>query len=487
MDGVVARRQNSSLPVEVRDVRTPVPPGPGWVLIRPALAGICGTDLALVHRDPVPNVLTAYADPRDLHPRATRLSASSSGHRRPAGPMKATACWSSPPSAAPTRGWRNAVAAAPADTHLCENADRGGRLCSGRSVGSSERAGGGWSEGFLVHEDMLVPADGISDQRGVLAEPAATALHAVMRWTRRGDTAVVIGSGALSRLIVATLRRMHPDLDIIVLHDARSTTRPRLGRRHRESAPLNGDPNAAFMAIRSIGANRVWHGSSEQMLQKTAEHMEARVMRPAGGGLPVLDGGVDVVFDCRASALSIDLAVRLLRAGGTLVLCGRSGRHEIEWSLIWARELTVRGAASYGREPDGKRTFGTIREWLSDSSFPVDGVVTHRFPLDEYTAALAIAQAGTARERSRSSSKAPRRRASAPRPRCRRASTPTSRCCSSRPRLGFAAGASKSLRASPMAWLRVAPARAALIRAPVRDRTNRRATPERLSEHESAP
>src|SRR5665213_550271 len=53
-------QQSSSLPVEVRDVRTPVPPGPGWVLIRPALAGICGTDLALVHRDPIPNVLTAY-------------------------------------------------------------------------------------------------------------------------------------------------------------------------------------------------------------------------------------------------------------------------------------------------------------------------------------------------------------------------------------------------------------------------------------------
>ena len=33
---------------------------------------------------------------------------------------------------------------------------------------------------------------------------------------------------------------------------------------------------------------------------------------------------------------------------------------------------------------------------MSDASFPVDGVVTHRFPLDEYQAALAIAQAGTA-------------------------------------------------------------------------------------------
>ncbi|MEA2637197.1 MAG: Alcohol dehydrogenase GroES-like domain, partial [Chloroflexota bacterium] len=54
------RQASSSLPVEIRDVRTPVPPGPGWVLVRPALAGICGTDLALVHRDAIPNVLTAY-------------------------------------------------------------------------------------------------------------------------------------------------------------------------------------------------------------------------------------------------------------------------------------------------------------------------------------------------------------------------------------------------------------------------------------------
>src|ERR1700739_3378988 len=58
----------SSLPVEVRDVRTPVPPGPGWVLVPPALAGICGTDLALVHRDPTPDVLTAYGAAGTVNP-----------------------------------------------------------------------------------------------------------------------------------------------------------------------------------------------------------------------------------------------------------------------------------------------------------------------------------------------------------------------------------------------------------------------------------
>src|SRR5438067_7243403 len=49
-----------AMPVEVRDIRTPIPQGPGWVLVRPALSGICGTDLALIEGDPMPNVLTAF-------------------------------------------------------------------------------------------------------------------------------------------------------------------------------------------------------------------------------------------------------------------------------------------------------------------------------------------------------------------------------------------------------------------------------------------
>ena len=119
-------------------------------------------------------------------------------------------------------------------------------------------------------------------------------------------------------------------------------------------------------------------------------------MRPDGGGLPVLDGGVDVVFDCHGSRTSLDLALRALRAGGTLVLCGKAGRHEAEWSLLWARELTVRGAASYGREPNGQRTFAVVREWLTDQSFPIDSMVTHRFPLEDFSAALETAAAGPA-------------------------------------------------------------------------------------------
>ena len=96
------------------------------------------------------------------------------------------------------------------------------------------------------------------------------------------------------------------------------------------------------------------------------------------------------------SPVTIDLAMRLLRAGGTLVLCGRAGRHEAEWSLLWARELTVRGAASYGRETNGQRTFAIVREWLTDAAFPIDSMVTHRFPLEDFSSALETAAAGAA-------------------------------------------------------------------------------------------
>jgi threonine dehydrogenase-like Zn-dependent dehydrogenase len=110
----------------------------------------------------------------------------------------------------------------------------------------------------------------------------------------------------------------------------------------------------------------------------------------------VLDGGVDAVFDCQATESSIDLGLRLLRGGGTLVIGGRSGRHLVEWSLVWARELSVLGSALYGREATGHRTFAIVREWLSDPAFPIDAVVTHQFPLEEYKAALETASAGVA-------------------------------------------------------------------------------------------
>jgi len=386
------RTPAANLPrVEYRDIKTPEPHARGWVLVRPALAGICGQDVALVRGDQPPSVLSAYAERSPVIPghevigiveRTAQTRWVREGHRVLVEPTLRCA----------HKGLPDCARCRVGETHLCENADRAGALCSGRALGASEHTGGGWSEGFLVHEDMLVPADGIPDQRGVLAEPSATALHAVTRWTRRGERAIVIGSGTLTRLIVATLCRMYPDLDVTLVHDILGATRVRRGRRLLSPAT----PRAPETVPRKVpGAARVWRGSSDELLSRTAELVGARLMRPTGGGAPVLDRGVDVVFDCRGSAQSLDLALRLLRAGGTLVLGGHSGRHEVEWPLVWGRELTVCGSALYGREPGGHRTYAVVREWLTDPFFPIDNMVTHRFPLDEFDTALQTAAAGT--------------------------------------------------------------------------------------------
>lgn len=384
----------TALPLTFREVSTPVPRLPGWVLVRPALSGICPSDLAMLHRTAGASVLTAYEHPSVLVPgheivgvveQSARTRWAREGQRVVVEPTLRCAHKGLPECARCRSG----------EGHLCENVDRAGAICSGSGVGASQGTGGGWSDAFLAHEDMLVPADGITDQRGVLAEPLASALHAAMRWVRRGDRAVVIGSGALSRLLVATLHRLHPDLDITVLYESRSPYRPRIGRRarHEETAPA--DRNADFATIRALGAARVWRGQPGVLLQRAAELVGARMLRPWGDStLPVLDGGVDVVFDCRATASTTDLGLRLLRAGGTLVVCRRSSRHDVELPLVWARELTVCGAAAYGREANGRRTFAIVREWLTDPSFPVDHLVTHRYPLEEYGRAIETATDG---------------------------------------------------------------------------------------------
>lgn len=389
------RRRNgstASLPLEVRDIPTPVPPAPGWALVRPALAGICPSDLELMRTTGNPPVLAPYQRQGAVIPghevvgvveRSLGTRWAREGHRVLVEPTLRCV----------HKGLPECRRCRAGDGHLCENRDRAGALCSGSSVGTSERTGGGWSEGFLVHEDMLLPAEHISDQRGVLAEPAASALHAVLRWSRRGDRAVVVGTGSQAHLVVASLRRLHPDLEITVLDISDAADANRRARRKRgidEQRPPDIQP---FL---NVGASDVRRGDPAQLMSTMAARLGARALRVPGSALPVLDGGVDVVFDCRGTAASTDLCVRLTRAGGTVVICAKSGRYELEWPLIWGRELAVFGAALYGRESNGHRTFAIVREWLTDPGFPIDSLVTHSFPLEEFEPAVRTAMGGTA-------------------------------------------------------------------------------------------
>lgn len=366
--------------LRMREVPTPQPTRPGWVRVRPTLAGICGSDLKLLHVTGFSPVLTAYSPSGRAvlgHELTGVVEATGPGVRAV---REGDVVLVEPTLRCTHKGLPDCRRCAAGEGHLCERLDLAGDLCVGQGIGFSDAApagvGGGWSEGVLAHESMLVPAEGIAPERAVLAEPAAVALHGVLRWEREGDSVVVVGPGTIGLLVTATLRMLHPDLDVTVV--------------------CAGD----FGAQRAMaaGATRTVQQPAGQVLADVAGHLGARLLRPRLGALPVLDGGVDAVFDCVASPSTLDLSLRLLRARGTCVVVGTAAKVGLDWSLIWFRELTVLGSVVYGGEPalGGRRTFEQVADWLREPAFAVDALVTHRYPLERHGEALLTATAGPA-------------------------------------------------------------------------------------------
>lgn len=351
-----------------------LPDAPGWVRLRPELAGICGSDVAILHAK-TSLVLTAYGSAPAIilgheivgvvDQVGPGVSAVSEGDRVAVNPI--ISCY---------QRSHDPVCRACADDYpgVCERFDDPGVSgCRSMSLGLDAAVGGGWGEQVLAHESMLYPVDGITSRRAVLAEPASITLHAALRWRRTGDRVVVIGPGTIGLLTVAALRMLHPDLDIIVL------------------SPTDFGTAKAL----EVGASRVVP-SGPGAVEALAESDGGRVLRPRLTKTPILEQGVDAVFDCVGRPDTIDLGLHLLRSTGTFLLIGAAGKQSVDWSLVWNRRLTVAGTYNFGPEPDlgGRHTMHQVVEWLGDESYRVDGLVTHTYPLDQWRTALETASAG---------------------------------------------------------------------------------------------
>jgi threonine dehydrogenase-like Zn-dependent dehydrogenase len=353
-----------------------LPNAAGWVRLRPELSSICGSDVGLAHAK-LSMVLSAYytevlqipghefvAVVDQTGPGVTRVQ---EGDRVAVDVVISCA----------QRGFspvcRNCAAGMP---NVCERFDQPGVSgCGAPSLGFALVPGGGWAEMVIAHESQCFPIGRMPSTRAVLTEPASVALHAALHWQGGGDRAVVIGPGAIGLLTVAALRRLHPDLDITVL-----------------------SPNefGSHWAMK-VGATRVLP-SGPAAVEALAAEGGGRVLRPKMTTVPLLEQGVDLVVDCVGTPDTIDLGMHIVRAKGMLVLAGTAGRQEVDWSLVWKRELTVQGTTDPGPEPKfgGRRTSEQMVEWLGDPSYPVDGLVTHVFDLADWKAAIGTASKGPA-------------------------------------------------------------------------------------------
>ena len=210
---------------------------PDWVVTRPRLTGICGSDSKQVFGDwgevqspdnpmkawfSLPQVLghEVVADVVALGPEAQDLDV---GDRVVLNPWLSCAPRGvSPVCPACERG----------DLSLCWSYAVG-PIAPGIHTGTSKDASGGYATLMPAHDSMLfkVP-DAVPDELAVFSDPFAVSLHAVTRNPPPpGGRAMVYGAGALGTCATAILRALHPDTEVLVVarFDAQAEMARRLG------------------------------------------------------------------------------------------------------------------------------------------------------------------------------------------------------------------------------------------------------------------
>ena len=358
-------------PVQVREVEEPELPGPDWVKVKPRLTGFCGSDLSIIkcHENltlqpfaSFPFVL-GHEVVGEIAEMGDGVEGFAPGERVVV--MPALGCRQrgiDPPCRVCAEGRKG----------LCENWTEGS-LEAGMFVGNTAGLPGFISEMGVAHAEQLyrVP-ESVSDENAVLVEPLSTALHMVVgNHIGAGETVMVIGHGVMGLCTVAALKALHPEVRII---------------------GVEVDPFHSEIAMR-MGVDEVIKPGGKQFYRRVAELTGAKMYTPLMAK-PILIGGVDRVFDAVGATETVDASLRVLAHGGTYNLLGISPVKKVDWTPVWLKELTLRGIYVYGKEVmDGKmiHDFELALGLLEEGRADLAHMVTHRFTVDEYPAALETA------------------------------------------------------------------------------------------------
>lgn len=353
------------------DIDNPQLPSSDWVKVKTHLSGICGSDLATITAKGSPYFSPFTSCPfvfghevvGEISEIGSKVEGYAVGDRVVIEPVLSCEIRGIKPKCHQCQ--RGLYAS-------CENIARGD-ISAGVQTGYCRDTGGGWSKYFVAHKNQIhrVP-DEISDEIAVLIEPFACALHGVLQASLKGTAEILIlGAGTIGLLTLAAIRQLAKPSRIFIVG------------KHQHQQEL----------ARELGADVVFSPGSgiyEDLCQLTqAESYQPEL------GKPVILGGVDVTFDCVASADTIDDALRLTRAGGQVMLVGMPAvPKNIDWTALWHKELRVRGVYAYGLESyEGEqiRTFALGIRLLKQMGSDLLPLVGGRFSLNDYRRAIQTA------------------------------------------------------------------------------------------------
>ena len=196
--------------------------------------------------------------------------------------------------------------------------------------------------------------DGVADEALVVTEPLAVVVRAVRRGgVRPGESAAVVGAGALGLLALQVLRARGARVLVVT----RSPRRLDLAR--------------------DLGAEAV-HALAEGPLPEVARAFSGRE-------------GVDCVVETAGTADAVNDGLALVRPGGRVVLTGLP--HDptpVAFFSVVRREVTITGSMIYQDE------FREALRLVAEGAVRPAPLITHRFPLAEIDRAFAAHEAPAA-------------------------------------------------------------------------------------------
>lgn len=211
---------------------------------------------------------------------------------------------------------------------------------------------GGFAEYLLAPADQVFDASGLAPDVAVFTEPLSCVMHAMdVLEHRAGARALVLGAGPTGIAVAQLLQ-------------------------HNGSQHVTIAGSTEFKLDRALEL-----GVNEKFAMRRGE-LDADVQR-----LLELSGGegFDLVVEATGNPEICQVCVPLTRDGGTVLLYGvapEDARITISPYELFRRELTVRSSFCE------VTSFPDALSALRQGQMRTEGIITHRFGLDEYAAAL---------------------------------------------------------------------------------------------------
>jgi (R,R)-butanediol dehydrogenase/meso-butanediol dehydrogenase/diacetyl reductase len=330
-----ALRFHGARKLSVEDVPEPGEPGPGQVLLRPLMCGICGTDLHEYTDGPI-------VTPASPHPLTGAELPQIMGHEFAATVVSV--------------GWDV--------THVregdlctvmpliycgqCHECLRGqGHLCRTMACTGLSSAWGGLAELAIVSASQVVPvAATMTPRQAALVEPAAVAAYGVDRGhLRPGETVLITGAGPIGSL--AALYALAGGARRVVISE------PDPARRTRAAG--------------------LGEGIGEVVTADPLAEPVTEIIAELTGGV-----GADLAVECAGQESALNLCVDAVRPAGTVVQTALHIRPaSIRAETLALKDLTLAGTWCYPVQ-DFPRVAGLV----AAGRFPVERVISSVVPLE---------------------------------------------------------------------------------------------------------